>query len=352
MSYPRAMPRKNLAPCLIVIAAACIALAACSSAPASLPEIALSGPTMGTTYSVKVAAPPAGIDSNAVRVVIDEVLARIDLDMSGYRDDSTLSRFNASTSTDWFEVSPDMAKVVSESLQVSELSHGALDITVAPLVNLWGMGPAGEQAQLPSDAEVQKTLARTGYKKLQVRMSPAALRKQIPELTIDLNAVAPGYAVDLLASRLASMGIENFMIDIGGEVRARGLNGKGQVWRIAVERPVDAQEEPYAMVRLDNLSVTTSGEYRHYIVRDGHRYSHTIDPRTGRPVEHDLASVVVATGTALQADAWATALNVLGSEAGYTLARERNMAAMFIVAADGGLRNEMTEPFRKLVIAE
>ncbi|HWK75545.1 MAG TPA: FAD:protein FMN transferase [Povalibacter sp.] len=347
------MHRKKIASSLIVIAAACVSLVACSPPPpAGSPEIALSGPTMGTTYSVKVASPPAGIDSNAVRVAIDDVLARIDLDMSGYRDDSTVSRFNASTSTDWFAVSEDLAKVVSESLQVSELSQGALDITVAPLVNLWGMGPAGEQAQLPSDAEIQRALARTGYRKLQVRMSPAALRKEIPELTIDLNAVAPGYAVDLLASRFASMDIGNFMIDIGGEVRARGLNGKGQVWRIAVERPIDAEEEPYAVVRLDDLSVTTSGEYRHYIVRDGHRYSHTIDPRTGRPVEHDLASVVVATGTALQADAWATALNVLGAEAGYALARERNMAAMFIVASGGELHDEMTEAFRRLVIAE
>jgi len=353
MSYPRTMHRKKIASSLIVIAAACVSLVACSPPPpASSPEIALSGPTMGTTYSVKVASPPAGVDSNAVRVAIDDVLARIDLDMSGYRDDSTVSRFNASTSTGWFEVSEDLAKVVSEALQVSELSQGALDITVAPLVNLWGMGPAGEQAQLPSDAEIKQALARTGYRKLQVRLSPAALRKEIPELTIDLNAVAPGYAVDLLASHFASMGIENFMIDIGGEVRARGLNGNGRVWRIAVERPIDAEEEPYAVVRLDDLSVTTSGEYRHYIVRDGHRYSHTIDPRTGRPVEHDLASVVVATGTALQADAWATALNVLGAEAGYALARERNMAAMFIVASDGKLHNEMTEAFRKLLIAE
>jgi len=345
------MHGKKFAFPLIVLTAACVSLAACSS-PASPPEIALAGPTMGTTYSVKVAAPPAGVDSNAVRVAIDDVLARIDLDMSGYRDDSTVSRFNASASTDWFEVSEDMMKVVSEALQVSELSNGALDITVAPLVNLWGMGPAGERAQLPADDEIQQALARTGYRKLQVRASPAALRKEIPELTIDLNAVAPGYAVDLLAARFASMGIENFMIDIGGEVRARGRNARDQVWRIAVERPIDAEEEPYAVLRLNDLSVTTSGEYRHYVMRDGHRYSHTIDPRTGRPVEHALASVVVAAGTALQADAWATALNVLGEKAGYALAQERNMAAMFIVAVDGELHNEMTESFRKLVIKE
>lgn len=337
----------------VLASLALMSLSACSPGPTASKEISLSGPTMGTTYSVKVAAPPAGIDSHAVRVAIDEVLDLIDREMSGYRDDSTVSRFNASTSTGWFEVSEDLAKVVSEALQVSELSQGALDITVAPLVNLWGMGPAGEQAQLPTDAQIQQAQARVGYRKLQVRESPAALRKEIPELTVDLNAVAPGYAVDLLASRFSALGITNFMIDIGGEVRARGRNGRGEVWRIAVERPIDTEEEPYAIVKLDDFAVTTSGEYRHYIVRNGHRYSHTIDPRTGRPVEHDLASVVVAAATALQADAWATALNVLGAEAGYKLAQERGMHAMFIIAApDGQLQNRTTEPFRKLLLED
>lgn len=320
----------------------CLLLAGCARPPQ---ELVLSGPTMGTMYSVKVAAPPAGIDANAVRAAIDEVLERIDRDMSGYRDDSTISHFNASTSTDWFEVPADLVKVVDVSIKVAGLSQGALDITVAPLVNLWGMGPAGPRTELPTDDEVRQAQARVGYEKLQVREQSPALRKELPELTVDLNAVAPGYAVDLLAARLSSMGIANFLIDIGGEVRARGRNAQGELWRIAVERPMDAQPQPYAIVQLDNMSITTSGGYRHYVMHDGHRYSHTIDPRTGRPVEHTLASVVVISPTSLEADAWATALNVLGAQAGYALAERRAMPVMFIVEEGGKLRNRMTPEF-------
>lgn len=325
----------------------CLLLTGCARAPQ---ELVLSGPTMGTTYSVKVAAPPAGIDGSTVRTAIDQVLDRIDRDMSGYRDDSTISRFNASTSTDWFEVPHDLIQVVSEALTVAELSQGALDITVAPLVNLWGMGAAGPRTGLPSDAQIALAQARVGYRKLEIREDTPALRKQAPELTVDLNAVAPGYAVDLLYARLVSMGLTNFMIDIGGEVRARGRNAKGELWRIAVERPIDAEPVPYAILQLDDMAVTTSGEYRHYVVHDGHRYSHTIDPRTGRPVEHALLSVVVVSPTALQADAWATAFNVLGEEAGYALAQQRAMPVMFIVDAGAGqLASRMTPQFKKYV---
>jgi thiamine biosynthesis lipoprotein len=184
-----------------------------------------------------------------------------------------------------------------------------------------------------------------GYQNVSVREQPAAVRKRLPALTIDLNAVAPGFAVDLLASRLAALGLENFMIDIGGEVRARGKNAEGELWRIAVEKPVDAEPEPYAIVQLRDIAVTTSGEYRHYAIRNGHRYSHTIDPRTARPVEHALASVVVIAPTAFDADAWATALNVLGDERGYALALERKMPAMFIVDREGKLEPRMTPQF-------
>lgn len=318
----------------------------CARAPE---QIALTGPTMGATYSVKVAAPPSGVDDKAVRAIVDDVLQLIDREMSGYRDDSIIARFNASTSTDWFEVSDDLVRVVAAALEISEQSQGALDITVSPLVNLWGMGPAGERVQLPSDAEIEQARSRVGYQRLKVREHPPALRKELPELTVDLNAVAPGYAVDVLAARLSAAGMVNYMIDIGGEVRAHGANAQGEPWRIAVERPVDALPEPYAIVQLDNMSITTSGGYRHYFMHEGRRYSHTIDPRTGRPVEHTLASVVVASSNSLDADAWATALNVLGADAGYALAEQRGMPVMFIVEQDGKLAHRMTPPFEKLI---
>jgi thiamine biosynthesis lipoprotein len=312
----------------LALLASVLLFAGCTRSPS---EIAFSGPTMGTTYSVKIADPPVRVDKQAIQSTIDTVLERIDREMSGYRSDSELSRFNASLSTDWFDVSADVVKVVDEALSVAAASQGAIDITVAPLVDLWGFGPSGEPAVLPTVEQIDTARARTGYRKLRTRTQPPALRKETPDLTLDLNAVAPGFATDLLFEQLVAQGLDNVMVDIGGEVRARGRNAKGEPWRIAVEKPVDAAPEPFAIVQLDNMAVTTSGEYRHYYLRDGQRYSHTIDPRTGRPARHALASVVVVSSTAMNADAWATALNVLGEEEGYALALQRNIPALFIV---------------------
>ena len=317
-----------------------IVVTACSRSPE---ELAITGPTMGTTYSVKVADPPKGIDDATVRGAADEVLDLIDRSMSGYRVDSEISRFNSATSTEWFEVSSHLATVVDAALQVSQQSGGAFDITVGPLVAAWGFGASGEPIDLPDDARLSELRAHVGYEKLHARLNPPALRKDDPALRVDLNGIAPGYAVDLLAQKLRSMKAHNFMIDIGGEVRAEGRNAHGQLWRIAVERPVDAEPEPYAIVQLDNASVTTSGEYRHYFDRAGRRYSHTIDPRTSRPVVHNLASVVVVGSTSMFIDAWATALNVLGTEEGHALATKLDMPVLFI-DADGGKLQSVTTP--------
>ncbi|MET0534086.1 MAG: FAD:protein FMN transferase [Steroidobacter sp.] len=326
----------------LVVVSLAIAVAACGRTPE---ELAISGPTMGTTFSVKVADPPRGVDAAAIRAATDEVLDRVDRSMSGYRVDSEISRFNASTSTRWFEVSVDLATVVDVALKVSQQSDGAFDITVGPVVAAWGFGASGEPIDLPNDAQLAELRSHVGYQKLRARLNPPALRKSDAALVVDLNGIAPGYAVDLLALRLQAMEIRNFMIDIGGEVRAQGRNARGQLWRIAVERPVDAEPEPYAIVQLDNASVTTSGEYRHYYTRDGRRYSHTIDPRTGQPVEHSLASVVVIGTTSMYADAWATAFNVLGTREGHALATKLDMPVLFIDRDDESFRSVTTEKF-------
>ena len=312
-------------------------------------ELTISGPAQGTTYSIKVASAPKDVDVHALRVATDQVLERIDLSMSTYRDDSEISRFNASSSTDWFEVSNDLATVVDYALQVSQASGGMFDITVGPLVAAWGFGAAGEPIELPDEAKLAALRTQVGYQKLEARLSPPALRKSDARVRVDLNGIAPGYAVDLIAERFQSMHLSHFMIDLGGEVRAQGRNARGEAWRIAVERPIDAEPEPYAIVSLDNASVTTSGEYRHYYDRDGHRYSHTIDPRTGRPVEHTLASVVVIGPTTMYVDAWATAFNVLGVEAGRELALERAMPVMFIEVQGAELRSVTTPQFDSYV---
>jgi thiamine biosynthesis lipoprotein len=323
-------------------------LAGCARVPQ---QLSLTGPTMGTGYSVKVAGLPAGVTERQVREHIDRVLARIDTATSGYRPDSEISRFNASSSTGWVAVSPDLATVVAAALQVSEQSGGVLDITIAPLVDLWGFGPSGPRTEVPAELEVGRARSRVGFRKLQARISPPALRKENPALAIDLNAVAPGYAVDLLAAEFSRLGLRNFMIDIGGEVRVAGRNGHGRTWRIAVEKPLDGEPQPYAILELADLAVTTAGEYRHYDVRNGKRFSHTIDPRTGRPIEHDLAAVIVISSTALQADAWATALNVLGEEAGYALAMHRKMPVMFLSQRNGQLARRTTPWFEPYLVA-
>jgi FAD:protein FMN transferase len=334
---PSALP-KILAPFCALLAAAC------GRAPE---ELVLSGPTMGTTYTVKVAAPPASVDGVRLRQAIDDGLAQIDRSMSGYRADSEVARFNASVSTQWHDVSADLAAVVHTALDISEKSGGAFDITVAPLVAAWGFGPAGRPQALPSDEQIAQTGAAVGYRKLHVRLDPPALRKDVAALSIDLNGIAPGFAVDRLADRLLSLRVESFMIDIGGEIRARGRNARGEQWHIAIEHPVDTQRTPYAGVWLSDASVSTSGEYRDYYERDGRRYSHTIDPRTARPVDRAPGSVVVVAPSTALADGWATALNVLGPRDGLALAAKEHMSVLFIEREGEGWRSQSTPEFER-----
>jgi FAD:protein FMN transferase len=319
-------------------------VAGCEPSPQ---ELVLSGPTMGTTYTVKVTAPPLSLDSAQLRATIDDVLAQIDRSMSGYRTDSEVARFNASASTQWYEVSGELAAVVQAALDISEKSGGAFDITVAPLVAAWGFGPAGERTVLPNAGQLAQLAASIGYRKLHVQLDPPALRKDVAALTIDLNGIAPGFAVDRLADRLSALHAANFMIDIGGEIRARGHNANGDPWHIAIERPVDTQRAPYAGVWLDGASVSTSGEYRDYYERAGRRYSHTIDPRTRQPLQRAPGSVVVIAASTASADAWATALNVLGPQAGLALAAQEHMPVLFIERQGNGWRAQSTAEFER-----
>jgi thiamine biosynthesis lipoprotein len=272
------------------------------------------------------------------------VLADIDQQMSTYRPDSAISRFNAAATTEWIDVPEGLAYVVDQSKKISARSEGAFDITIAPLIAAWGFGPAGEPSALPSDAELAALRERVGFDLLEVRLVPPALRKHHPQLTIDVNAVAPGYAVDLLAERFAALGAHDFMIDIGGEILTRGRNARGEIWRIAVERPRDEAADPARVIALENASVTTSGEYRHYFEREGVRYSHTIDPRTGHPIV-SYGSVCVLGDSTLEVDAWATALNVLGPDAGLELAEREGIAAMYLIERGEGIESRMSARF-------
>jgi thiamine biosynthesis lipoprotein len=300
---------------------------------------------MGTTYHVKVVDTPDEIVAEALQFDIDEVLSEINRQMSTYDPDSELSRFNRSSSTDWVATSPGLAEVVDAALRISQLTEGAFDVTVGPLVNLWGFGPAPQTNGVPADRAVAEARARVGYQRIQVRTSPPAIRKDRADVDLDLSAIAKGYGVDQIAEYLEALGITNYLVEIGGELRGRGHNARGVDWTVAIEKPTPGERLVEQVIHIDSAAVATSGDYRNFFVADGLRYSHEIDPRTGRPVSHKLASVTVLTDTCMLADAWATALLVLGPKEGFEIAERQPLAAMFFTAANGSFEESKTSQF-------
>jgi thiamine biosynthesis lipoprotein len=319
-------------------------LSACSDEQ-RLPEYELSGSTMGTTYSVKLIAPGEDVDRDRLRTRIDETLAAVDGLTSTWRDDSELSQFNANPSTDWIEVSAELCATIETALAVSRQSDGAFDVTVGPLVNLWGFGPDGQRREPPDDAALDAVMTNVGYEGITTRCDAPAVRKRSGGMYIDLSGWAKGYGVDRLAAVLDDYRLKDYLVEIGGELRVRGRNAEGKKWAIAIEAPSTTTRRPHSVLRLTDTSVATSGDYRNYFDHDGKRYSHTIDARTGRPVTHDLAAVTVISDTAAYADAMATALLVLGPDAGLTLAEDLGIAGYFLVRNQAGIKELTTSSF-------
>lgn len=303
----------------------------------------LSGTTMGTAFTVKIVVPTdSGITEGEVAAAIRETVDEVDFRMSTYRADSELSRFN-SHGTDPFEISPAMLEVMIESQRVAEISGGAFDITIGPLVNVWGFGPE-PVADPPDDATIERLLEEHGYRHLLIEADHLTVRKDTTDLRCDLSAIAKGYGVDRVAQRLMDLGFSDFMVEIGGEVLAMGVNAEEHIWRIGVERPQADRAGVWAAVELADAAMATSGDYRNYYERDGVRISHTIDARTGRPVTHRLASVTVIHPSCMTADALATALSVLGPEEGRALVEREGLAALFLIrTADGGFEEWESE---------
>jgi thiamine biosynthesis lipoprotein len=223
-----------------------------------------------------------------------------------------------------------MLKVVEEAQRVARLSEGAFDITVGPLVDLWGFGPSGATEE-PSEERLAELVAIMGYEQITVDPVNGTLRKAVPECRIDLSAIAKGFAVDEVAAALDREGFSSYMVEIGGEVRTRGRKASGEEWLIGIERPDADGRAVYTAIQLTDLALATSGDYHNFIVRDGVRISHTIDPRTGRPIAHDLASASVIHSSCMTADALATALEVLGPEEGFALAQRQQIPALFLI---------------------
>ncbi|MFK8115136.1 MAG: FAD:protein FMN transferase [Rubripirellula sp.] len=297
-----------------------------------------SGETMGTKYSVKVFDPPE-FDED-IRIAVDGVLRRVNDQMSTYLKSSEISQFNESDSTDWFEVSAEFASVVDFALQLSEKTDGAFDVTVGPLVNAWSFGPTERTLSVPDAEQLESLQEMVGYEKLSVRLEPPALKKSVAGLRVDLSAIAKGHGVDRVVELLNESGAKHVFVEIGGEVRTSGSKS-GQWWKVGIQLP-DAQTDDVMIAHSlstsagDDHSMATSGDYRNFFEADGVRYSHTIDPRTATPIDHALASVSVVTDSCMEADGWATAINVLGPNRGLEIAEAEKLDVFLISRGSDG----------------
>jgi thiamine biosynthesis lipoprotein len=307
------------------------------------------GRTMGTSWSAIWHAPDE-LPSAVVQDELRRLLERVESLMSTWRDDSEVSRFNASRSTDWFEVSPETFRVVSRSLEVSAASGGAFDVTVSRLVDLWGFGHKGKQPP-PTDSDIETARQLAGWSKIELCADPPAIRKTEPLLTVNLSAIAKGFAVDCLGDYLDSVGVADYLVEVGGETRVKGCRSDGAAWRLGIEQPVVGRRRVRSVLPLSGPSrgVATSGDYRNRRQVGDRIVSHTIDPRTGRPVDHDLAAVTVVAADCMTADAVATTLMVLGPDDGVDYARHHHIAALFLVRVGDGIREESTAEYRALL---
>jgi len=296
----------------------------------------LGGQAIGTTFTVKLVLPdgPHGTETEAA-ATIRRVLDEVDRSMSTYRTDSEISRFNDSGTED-FEASDELLVVMEEARRVAEITGGAFDVTVGPLVDAWGFGR--EATSTPPDAAaIDRLLEENGFHRVVVDAANGTLRKDRAELRCDLSAIAKGFAVDRVAEAMVELGFGDFMVEIGGEVRTSGRNPHDETWRIGVEKPQLVRGGVWDVVELADAAMATSGDYRNYYERDGVRISHLIDPRSGRPITHTLASVSVIHSSCMTADALATAISVLGPDEGRELVDREGLAALFLIRnTDGG----------------
>ena len=300
---------------------------------------------MGTSFTVKVSELPSSISSIELKQQIKQLLVQLDGQMSTYKQDSELSKINQDKSNDWLAVSAPLYKVLKAAKNIYELSNGAFDITVGPLVNLWGFGPDPMSFIEPEEALIEQHRLKLGTQYLLFNDETQHIKKQQVDLYLDLSAIAKGYAVDQVGLLLEEQGIVDYMVEIGGELRLKGHNNRHKPWRIAVEKPAAQQRMIQKVLPLSDISLATSGDYRNFFEENGVRFSHTIDPRVGKPITHKLASVTILSDTTMKADALATALMVLGPEQGHQLAEKEKIAALFIIKTNKGFVEKVSSSF-------
>ncbi|MFP4018229.1 MAG: FAD:protein FMN transferase [Bacteroidales bacterium] len=305
----------------------------------------INGTTQGTTYMIKYSTE----DTTNYRNDIEKIFKRIDSSLSTYNEQSTISRVNKNEQREVADTH--FLNVFNASLEISEKTNGAFDITVAPLVNAWGFG--FEEIPDVDSTKIDSILQFVGYNKVQVR--DGEILKDDERTMLDMNAIAKGYTVDVVAGFLDRKGVENYLVEIGGEIRVKGKNQKNQQWKVGVDKPIDGNETPgkdlQAIIKLDNRSLATSGNYRQFYVKDGVKYSHTINPLSGYPVEHNLLSATVLADQCIDADAYATAFMVLGPEKSKEIVENnQELEAFFILGdKDGKYETYYSENIKNLI---
>ena len=328
---------------MVVIAVLAMFSGCFPSSDQSKQEVLLQGRTMGTTYNIKVVVENDAIDTEKLQLGIDALLKQLNQEMSTYIPTSELSLFNNSDSLVPIEISVGLQRVIKEAIRLGSLSEGKLDVTVGPLVNLWGFGPQYRPETIPSDTQLEAARARIGLNKL--ILVGNKLNKTIPNLYVDLSTIAKGYGVDLVAEYIEQQGVVNYLVEIGGEMRLKGFKHTGELWHVAIEKPVDYERSVHQIIIPKDNAVATSGDYRIYYEVEGQRFSHIIDPDTGKPINHKLVSVTVIHPSSMTADGLSTAMMVMGEEKALAFAEENDLAAYIISKSENGFIEQSTVKF-------
>ena len=306
------------------------------------------GSTMGTTYSIKYVQEKSSKSTDDIKKAVDAKLEKVNSIMSTWDPKSDLSRINQSPAEQWLELHPDLSELIGFAFDLSHTTNGKYDVSCGPLINLWGFGPNGEK-KIPTKLQIKNAMKISGYGKIELDIKNSKLKKKIKASYIDLSSIAKGYGVDKAAQILEDFGIKNYMVEIGGEIRTSGKK-KDIPWKIAIESPRKEENKIFNKVlNLTDCAMATSGDYRNFFKKGKNRYSHTIDPETGSPVQNDLASVtvVIPNGKCYKADAWATALMASGKKRGFELATKFEIPAHFIYIVNGKLQETSTILFTK-----
>jgi thiamine biosynthesis lipoprotein len=332
---------------IVVLLSILLVLPGCSENERPLePPVRFEGNIFGTFYQVTIMDPITQGESLELEEGFLAELESVDQAMSTYRDDAELIAFNEAPLEEWQPLSNELIEVLAISQSVAEASHGAFDITVGDLVNLWSFGPGARPEEVPTDAALAKQLAQVGVDAVEIDTQHMQARR-IRDVFVDLSGVAKGHATDRVAAYLDQQGMEHYLVNLGGDLIARGLRNEEEQtpWKIGIEVPEDSQQRAQHIIPLESMSVATSGDYRNYFEVEGERFSHTIDPRTGRPVTHQVASVSVFHPSNAWADAWATALLVVSEQDAMQMAIENNLKVLLLVRDGEQWRSIATPEF-------